>query len=229
MSSNDFALPRPWFLSLSIAWSSSPDFEALRRVLDTDDLLAESLPFHQFTIRPSRWHATAFAIAQFDSVAGAPTAEEFALTQLRRLAGPDDVLVERLRDCFAAFELEAHALHGYDAVTSVQLRSLEDPSPLAALRDRFRGVLEAPTLALLDDLRRAGVSARSLLDDANKNRGGAAYGSVARSPASEVGVRRWRREIPATRMRFDRVYLVCSDEALCNPSALSQGYVITSR
>lgn len=233
MSKAPIELPRPWYLAVTALWSSAAGFPALRDTLVARLGVEGTLAAQHVLVPSSRWHSTVFAIARANGVLDPSSAEEQVLELLRRLA--TQPLVEQIRAAFTPFELEAYELAGYDSSISVQFRTAE---AMALFRARLHDILDAPIRALLESWNDTPAArawqqshkvplVESLLAEPVKNAGQKLFGSVARAAsASEAAILRWQQPIGPFKLHFDRVYLVASDDALCNPLALDEAIVI---
>ena len=229
MSIEQERLARPWFVTVTALWSRALGFDELRSLLNGPLGFRETLAAHHLLVPEGRWHSSVFAVIKANGALGEASFETQMLEILAELAAVPG-LVQRLRDAFAPFELEAHELSCFDSTTSVQFRALDEQ--LSRFRASLLAILREPVESLCESWN-SGPAARAwttrfglpvleaTLEDPLKNRGDHAFGAVARSASrASANALRWSRALPRVRLRFDSVLLAPSDDALCNPRAI---------
>lgn len=204
---------RPWYLSITARFRDAAGHADLKQVIEST--VDSYLPSHHLRIAESAWHFTVLAIARLSIRNSARAADDAALETLQRAITARSEIPAVLQRSFEGFSMEVYEVRAYDTTTSVQLRSRDDR--LARFRDNACAEfqqLDLPSLSTGDTI----VS--SILSDTWKNRGGNAFGAVARaSGRDEATVLRYSLPVPPVRLEFDTVHLVCSDETLTNPNS----------
>jgi len=159
-----------------------------------------------------------FAILRVNALptSGEPL-RDFARGLLSRLSEDVRILEGLTQLLQAGLDLEAYEVRVFDSGTAVQFHG---GPPLAAFRAGVANLLAEPVAALVT--RHPDGLLDSLVRDPNKSVGERAFGSLSRSPSREdAPAERWRTFIePPVKLRFRRLHLLTSDEALTNPRAV---------
>lgn len=236
MNKNHFL--RPWFLSVTALWQDAVGFNNLKKMLHNDLNLYELLPGHQISIRESSWHSTFFAICKINGWDSKKlTAEENAISLLNEFTKKNQLLLEDFVNIYKEISIEAYELICFDSGSAIQFRDIDNS--LLKFRESVKKILEIPIIELCDSKNESGFGKRwkdwnygSLIDslhsDTYKNSGGNAFGSVARSVNSnDANIIRWRQKFTPIVLKFNKLYLLHSDEMLTNRKAIETAFVIS--
>jgi hypothetical protein len=225
---------RPWYISFTALWKDAKNFEYLREMLFDDLGCLKHRPAHHLPVRKDEWHSTIFAVLRINGWDEKKyrSAEDNALTILRQLVSTCKTEIETLKASFTPFSLEAYELVCFDNGMAVQFRQTDgtlskfrkttENALSTRIKDYCNHINESPFGSEWQRVNDRSI-VESLSDDLNKNQGGNAFGSVARSShPDDVRVVRWRMAIGPIELTFKKLYLLQSDETLSNPLAIEK-------